>query len=524
MPTTRLQFPRGVSDAGPFAEQPAGVAPPAGLLNFIPDDQGRERGRARPGARRLFGPLAGPVQNMLSVQRSTAAVGVQVASCRRPESWLDRLSGPVFGHVFGLTANTWAMFSNIHDNRGSGAEGVQAVSFHPTGNTLAFVLNWTDGTTSKSACGVRYCDAGGATLWTAEVKDTASVGPWFDYFGRSVEVTTEHTLVAINEWMYVFRNSDGAYVARYADGYGSQTREIRARPDGKVAVLSFGASQAADTTPFVNQPGVVLVKECWHYLSNVSLWEPTGDPANPYRKVNFQSYPATGSWYINLHGTFRFAEHSAAGPRGCFPCSLTCRADNSIVVARTNAGWGPNGNYTPGGEGVRYVSIVAISENGEQLWEADPESIRRAYTGPWGTIYNDIPDPAYAGAGATATWECITADARGDLYVAGTRNAAGINAVKLSGLDGSRVWGVDLGARITPDSIAIDPTDQSVVVGGTRNSAWTGSGGTNAHLWKLNPRTGAVLQSFDIATDPINVFGLDVDRSGRVAIATGFIS
>ncbi len=69
----------------------------------------------------------------------------------------------------------------------------------------------------------------------------------------------------------------------------------------------------------------------------------------------------------------------------------------------------------------------------------------------------------------------------------------------------------------------MDPTTNNPWLAGVRNSAWTGSGSSNATLWELDAQSGNVRRWVDLNKTQ-NGTGVAVNPDGLIALATEYVS
>jgi hypothetical protein len=286
----------------------------------------------------------------------------------------------------------------------------------------------------------------------------------------------------------------------------------------------YGAGFGGGTLP--NFPGgaIAIAAGATAFRSGVALYEPNGG-ASVLTRVQFSSaLPASAPMYEAAHGYLRFAEQSAQSPYGTFPGAIGVGAtDNSCAVVSSNKGWGPSAAFPPADSGP-YISVRKIDASGAILWETDISTVRRNYAGTWGVYHNDVPQ---AGIPDPTLIAC-TMDADGNVYVAGYRNAAaataGFTVAKLASADGAPLAVFNTSGTIRQAGIAIDPTDNTLIVVGDRNDKWTGSGGTAlAYMWKLNREDLTLLWAWDILESG-SATGVAVNASGQIAYSSDYVT
>ncbi len=572
MASQEITFPfRGVTDKTPFIKTPGDSCPPGSLRNVRVFDitKDRARGGQRPGLTRLFDTQicgGNPVQAVASFSKPPKTTGYELGTTRRvTDNIVSRTSAGLAGQAWILNPVP-GMIRDFLDSRGGGAAPGICCCWHPeiTNNIRRgfFCTSYTDAGSNngKQTTGVNCIDDQGVTLWQAVLEDRQA--------GGSLPSTPNTRTISVNSikvalpatdngfvivgvlltrvtaplttqgYVYVYKASDGTYLKRYdLGGWASEAMAIAVRTDGKVAVL-FNGSGAAGTLP--NHPNIppgsnAIQDGATLFRSGIMLFTATGDLAEPLRQEVFgDQLDPLDTYYEAAHGYFRFSEQLARAPFGCYPTSMAAGLDGSLLVTFSNRGWGPNGFYQPTDTQYPYTTAALISIDGIVIWEADTESIRRAYTGPWGTYYNDLPDTGDPFSGNPCTlWACAVGPA-GELYVGGCRNTSsttpsdGHNVWRLAQADGRIVWSGNVGgsasaysAGIAQNGMAVDPLDSNVVVAGYRNAVGAVSPATSAHLWKLDAATGQPVWSYDLNTASAGIaYGVDVESRGLILYTT----
>jgi len=281
--------------------------------------------------------------------------------------------------------------------------------------------------------------------------------------------------------------------------------------------------------------------------------------------------PTSGS----THYTLRLSSVLNRSPRGGLPFAackapdpvgpIDFRADDPFFIGFTNKGYGvtsaaptimTDANYGsaagwawPDDVSTPPTVVAKFDGKGTKLWEVDAESLVRTYdimpTGSAVVYHNDIPSSVDV-AGPMASVMAMRCDSTGNLYIAGLRNGpegtptTGFNVRKLDGANGSIIWRANLKGKIYMDALRISPIDGSIFVVGERNDDWESPAGRYATLWKLSSVDGSIIDSYDFGLsdslwspaansttlnsngylDRHSAIGIDIDRSGRVAITT----
>ncbi len=225
------------------------------------------------------------------------------------------------------------------------------------------------------------------------------------------------------------------------------------------------------------------------------------------------------------HNYYRFADQSVQRPHGCVVTDMAVGADGSVVVTRSNQGWGPNATpWRPGATGGSYtppvpdVTITKINRDGVTVFEIDPGSnkfdgLGAGYNGT--PHYNDINAP---------TFRAVAIDANGAVYAAGYQNPSGYSVARISSTGGVdwRKNVVNAGAAVSLSAIAVDPTDGNLIVCTPYNAGWDGAT-RSAHIFKLAASDGRIIWNFT-ATPGVAALAVAVSRTGRIAFGTDYPS
>jgi hypothetical protein len=528
--TPRVELPtRGVSDKYGTEDQPGAFVPPASMRNVMPKTGANDEPRMgrRFGLTKLFKDQFGggkPVQAFATVERAAGISGTQPGPRQVPDAD-SRIATALTGHCFVIDAVT-SMIVAIKDNNAVGGLAFDC-AWHPdeTVNCVAFLTITTVAGQPATSINLFNMNTRGV-VWNA----VASL-PGVPCLANQVAVGTTYTFVVANEFIWVYKTSDGTFCKKYdIDGWAYECLSVAIRPDGKVAVGFWGTGKVG-TLP--NQPVLPQgIAESSFYRSGIALFTVnTNTPAEPLTRVRFgPALATTDPWYEADHGYARLGELLNRGHRGAIPYSMAVGPTNEIVLGITNKGWGWNDTYEPDDISTAKTSIAVFDEDGYLLYEKDVESATLAYTGAWGTFYNDIPlnDATHNNPPGTQTPKpssnAIAVDSDGNYYVAGRRNNAGYSVFKMSeGEDGSVQWRYDSGYVVEQHCIALDPTDGNLWVAVMRNNVYGGAT-ANAILLKLNTIDGTLLRTYDIAPVPTyGAWGIAVNSRGEVAFTTDYI-
>lgn len=557
---------RGVSDRTAFSAQAVGLVPPDSLRNVRPDDVSKRHGRVgqRAGTKRFVDTQicgGAPIQLLATVSRASRVTGYQAVDCADVTVWEPRDSFALEGQCW-MLGSAPSMFRDFADGRGGTSTNLGvACKWHPLiTNDIRrafYSALFNDVTVNGGAdfSAITCVDELGAVLWTANLEDKqaggALPGSPRAIYANHVNVVAPtlgsgHVLISVlasdattqQGYLYVFDAASGAYLKRYdMRGFAGEVQQTAIRTDGKIAVLFWGTGGTAtefclDGTPIT--PGGFSM----YFRSGIALFELSGDAADPLRDVGFQGTTAPGVKVENLtHGHWRFSEKLLGRrPWGAYPTSIAAGPDNRLVVTFTNKGWGPNASYPPADNATYYSTVALLAADGTVEWEADTDSIRRAYVIGVDTYYNDIPLNGDAfGTKPPSLFACAVG-LDGTIFVGGARNSssatatAGFNLFALSSIDGRMLWRTNMGGAaaafsggVAQGGLCIDPADGNLIVAGYRGTAWTGAATRNAHLWKINKDNGAVIWHYDLR-EAVNAYSVDCDSRGRIVYTTAYVT
>ncbi len=500
----------GATNAQALADTPPGFAPLGPLRNFSPrsTNADRARGGQRAGLSRVvaeaFG--TGPMQKIASVSLSSRVTGFQLdpGSCEEITDGSSRESEAIEGHCFLLDA-AGGMDRDFYNSTPGSMLSANAVCFSPAGTKAYFAVNYTATMPSTS---IRAVDlATGATLWTSAIESVSKT-----HSCNTIDADNDYVYVATVEGLVMLERDTGSEVYNQPidqPSWSSEIVEARVRPDGQIVVAFNGA----DTN--VSLAGGTAGGS--DFRSGIALYERQA-AVIPIRRVRFGSVvSASDDWYEGDHGYYRVSEHGAARPHGCAMTGLAVGADNSVIGFRRNKGWGPNGAYVPG-DSIPPITVFKLSASGELLWEADTASIRDAYSGWFGTVYNDrgSTDPSIHAGCVLATGEVVCAGAR-------SPRANNACAFLLDGDTGVMLDSVDLGGVIRQAACALVPSAGLVALGGDRNTGWPDAGGANAHLWLVDTLDLSVARAIDLS-HAVSCLGVDARDDDALLMVTDYVA
>lgn len=537
---------RGASDVRPFIKQ-------AGSYAAAPSTIQNVRVRARGKNRRTMGPRDGIVQTFpTAIGNGGAGAPVQLLAN------VTRASGTVYStgpRVLGgagesktagvLKGQAWVLGTNLAMQRSfqdvtARDGGAYACAWHQDGVRFAFGTIFSLTSPSRWVSRVNMCNADtGAILWSTTLEDMDAGGSLpatpRDRYINSIFVGSLLTFCSVGGYVYILRTTDGVYLRRYSlSNWAWETQHAIIRPDGYLAV------------PYLGNPGIfgpvtdAAYNEGAYFRAGIALFLIAG-PLDHTVGGNILSEVQYGvkktnayTWYED-HLHFRFGEKSPRGPRGGAPYAFAVSpTSGKVFVGITNQGFGPDLSFPPDGS-VPYRTVLCISSgraDASILWEADTDSYRRDWLGTgW---FNDIPIQANgfpilpAPGGPEPSVNALCVDGDDNVYTGGHLNAAagGYNIFKLRGTDGALQWRQSLGAMVYQHCIAFDPVSRLIVVVGARNHDWTGAAGRDAHLWRLDSNSGAIIDEYDLGGGgggAVSAFGVAVSSTGRIAYCSQFV-
>lgn len=507
-----------MTDNGSAIDTPAGYTLPAGLRNVRLSDPITKRRRLsrRPGlalAQSLV--LPGPVQELRTVTRARTEVGLVIDVCENVTQGRARTGAAPSGNIFRREPSGGVVeqaFLNVVASGGPSNHPTVTLGVNTARTMTAVASNYTDTVSGFVETAIQLYNELLEPVWDNPLVIASGSA---DRFTNTLTLTGRWIFATVNENVVVIDQADGSIVQTFdCNGWSNEAVDCAVLPDGRLAVLMFGAG--FNTTL---ASGVPVVGGA-HFRSGVMLCNVADSGPTVLTQAIWGGRLTTGDTFFEAdHGYFRISEHAQGAPRGCRPHAIAVSpVDGSIYVCRTNQGWGPNGNYQPDGT-TGYVSVMGINPNGTRKFEIDTLSLRLAYTGWWGTYYNDIGNHTLRAA--------VVHPERDELYVAGRRNVAspataGTNVYRIRTSDGAVLAQKNLSGTIAQAAIAVDPIDGSILCAGERNDDWDGSGGTiEADVWRLDPITLRVLRSYDWNTSSIDASGVGVLAGGDLVTTGG---
>lgn len=533
-----LQLPiLGVSDDRAYLDTPQEFVPLSAMRNVLPHapTKGRRQMGTRPGLVRAFSGRigAGPVTGLRSINRPSISGGFNLGNAT-DLAGTSKLSASLLGQVWKLDAvpsMDWSAYIDVTGDSGPANNVVNAACFSLDGTKIIVASNYLKGSYTKAI--VVCIDAEtGVELWDHSI-ETASV----HRFVNTVRCGSTFVFVATNQYVRVIELATGALVEE--NNLGGWSSEV---VDTGVAfidsingfgqtittetlfVLFAGSTALGGPTSTLNggtmPDGTVtatpltidIPESARDFRSGVMKFSISNASPYPPSVLTQQSYGTqiattapNAEQGLARHGYWRFSEQSRNSPYGCKPTAMAVHEDGTVLVVRCNQGWGPTSAFRPSPQlnGAKpFVSATMISPLGVRLWESDEAGSvtndgfgEGYYSGT--PHYNDIKNP---------TFIACAMDDQKYAVVAGRVNQGGWNVAVLDP-DGFRiaeaVTAAGLGT-VREGCAALDPVDGNFIVGGDRTSLWkvafddVSTVGTNAHLWKINARSGRVVWGYDL--------------------------
>lgn len=558
---------RGVANSTGFIDTPPGFVPFSldedGLpraRNFLPHTPGsKDRGQMgqRHGFSKVFDVQMGAglaVQAMTNVARASVVTGFTQTDAQTMTNGLSLES-------VALSVTNYAQLDSVPSADGFGFldDGVSHANFvqvaatcpvmHTDGYQFAFIASNYTGTDGFSRSTIRcFRTDTGATVWTYTISTAIT-----NRFINTMTCSDNFLFVCTNAVVLMLRVADGSLVATEtlnADAQESIESCVFKDADGDewLFVLFAGSEVAGATVAGVTieagnpashfRAGVTRLLIGNEYVSTTGPYAglPLTGSSTGWGQV---LVPATGAadnvasrFYERFHGYFRFSERSRVVGHGCLPTAIHCDPrTGTLVIARTNQGYGPNSGldtvgtgasgltFAPDGTIFEPVSVCAISFDGELLWETDIGSI---FEIGLGGFYNDIP----TGADDDPSLSAVRCNRLGTACVAGRQNIIGYSVFLLDIVDGTILNKNNVMATtgsVRQACMGVDPGDQNFVIGGDRNDDWEGSSSTNAHLWKVHAVTAEIVWYFDLGA-AVSSLGLGMLAMGGIVYGFDYVA
>lgn len=557
----RVNIPvRGATDTARFRELPAGFVPLDNIRNvrvFTPRGGVPQIG-TRPGVAEVFTNLGSSmVQGMCVLNRASLSAGFTLGD---PEDAGDGISRAGVG----ASGNLWVIDDNPTPSilynytldtvvpTAAPYPNVTAVAFSPDG-TLLIAAHSERNVHGKYMVRLRCLTAAtGALNWTASYNDDGSTDDYTVYAG-CIACSRDFVFVGAKASLIAVRlsgtNAGRVYDCGTLNGWASEIAAVGvwlpSFGGNGFVYAAFQGTTAGNQTDFVGGGsfnGSPLVDDdidagitASHFRAGVMKWgiydaDGSGGSIYPVHRVTygtqFTSLTSPGVEYGANHLYYRIWEQSIQKPHGCYITDMAVGTDGSVVLTRTNQGWGPNATpWRPGATGGSYsplvpdVTITKIDPNGLTQWEIDPGSNHDNGNGSGfdGSTqhFNDINHP---------TFRAVAMDANGAVYAAGYQNPSGYSVVRLSS-DGGIDWRqnvVPAGSAVSISAITVDPTDGNLIVATPWNAGWSGAT-ENAHLFKLSANDGRIIWAFSVASTGAQGLAVAVSPTGRIAFGTDYV-
>lgn len=558
----RLPLPiKGVSDAPAYIDTPGAFVPLNGLRNVLPNSPTKDRQQlgTRPGLRRSFSGRigAGPVVGLRAINRPSISGGFNLGNSS-DMTGDSKLSASLQGQVWRLDSvpsMAWQYYADVTGDGGPANNVVNAVAFSRDGTKIIFATNYLKSGYTKAL--IVCVDAEtGVDLWDHEIEVAST-----HRFVNTIRCGTSYVFVATNQYVRVLELGTGALVEENdlggwstevvdtgiafietVNGFGQQvtTETLFVVFTGSTALTTPTNTLNGGTMPdgtVTATPCIVDIPEAARdFRSGVmkfSIDNSSPHPPTVLSRATYGTQIATSApnaeQGMARHGYWRFSEHGRNAPYGCTPTAMAVQEDGTVLVIRCNQGWGPTSAFRPSPQlngGKPFISALKIDPTGALLWESDEagsvtnDGFGEGYYSPV-PHYNDIKKP---------TFVACAMDDDGYAIVAGRVNQGGWNVAILDA-DGFRIAEAVTAAgvgTIREGCAAIDPDDGNFIVGGDRTAGWkvafddVSTVGTNAHLWKINARSGRVVWGYDLLK---SVSALSVAcAAGGAVFGTDYVS
>lgn len=546
---------RGVSNHAGFIDTPPGIAPYAldadgkpRARNFLPHSPGsKDRGSVgqRHGHRLLFPQQCGGAggsawQALVPVARASVIDGYRPGTCTPLTDGESEVSGAITGNwalIDSVPSSDYVGTLDVSDDGGGVVNSVNATAVCPVAQTnddgetyYRFMVssNYTSGGNTRARIRCIRSDTK-ATVWTYGISAGGQ-----DKFINTMVCSDNFLFVCSNGNVLVLRVTDGTLVMTCAlEGWSQEAIEAdvyKTVAGDEYLFVGFNGSDVAGATSGNSTPiDAGVAATCFRagvmrYRINNEYVSATG----PYQNADVLTYPTTG-WgqtldldtgdinnadidlFDSFHGYFRVSEWSAVEGHGCLINGLRVhKGTGTVVVARTNQGYGPNSSYPPDGATQPSITVFAISFEGVLLWEADTNSILESGAGGY---QNDIP----IGAGDDPSISAVCVNTRGEVCVSGRQNAASFNTFGLDVRNGTLEWQANTqsaSGSTRQGAIGVDPGDGHIIIGGDRNDDWDGADpGDNRNWFKVHSQTGEVLETFEHGAN-VSILSVSVFPNG----------
>lgn len=592
----RLAFPlRGVSNKSAYLDGTAGFVPPQSLRNVRPHDVDgdRERFSPRAGMWRLSGQRLGPsvtsfVQGLANVSQASSITGYTYGDGQDITGG-ESLDGTT---IINATDPTFLKFNGwvIAQDRGLRAKlnelGQADATFNddiadePTlGPKPCFACCWSpDGEYEYILSLFPIAAGSNPIIWSiskfdrdgesvAEFGSDLDIGlvgysTWGDYppaggaiagdsFPNHMVCDDEYVFVAAGKYIYVLNAEDGAHLQQLdLSDYATEVMALAIRPDGYLVACFAGAAGTIDVAVGNDALGLAPTDlgagtdrdNGFYWRAGVALMTITpGLVETDSTVLALTQYGAkrtdTGAADYEDHPTFRISEKSVRIPGfGAIPNTLCVLPDNSVIVGRTNRGWGrEDANKPLDTQPLVSIFKIGTGTTGASLeWERDVGSILEQTQWDTTTVRCDVPvldDTAGISSPRTnitddphPTVDAIVGNSIDGVhfYCAGRRTGANFsnNVWKVRSVDGEVVDSTNISPTgehwFNQNCAAFNELDNTVVLCGRRKNGATDT----ANLWILDGETLDVLHEQDLGYS-VDAYGCAVSVNGEILYVTG---
>lgn len=590
-----LAWPRqGVTNTTAFIATQAGWVPPANLQNVRLHDVGtdRERFSPRAGMSRLSNQRLGAtartfVQAVPVVAQSSSITGYTYGNSERITGGVSvdgtsiingtdptflKWNGWIIAPDKGLRAKLNELGQDnpaLNDNHASepiyGPTAAFSCAWSPDGqwayHLSLFPLNagtpyviWSiskhskDGDVDTDFGSHPNVNVEGYTHWGDYAPSGGSING--DSFPNHMIATDEYLFVAAGRYIYVIGTSDGARIQQFDCGWATEVMSLDIRLDGRlVACFAGRAGTVGSITPgtaaLATSPTAIGAgtdrSNGFYWRAGVALMDiANGLVEEDSEVLTLVQYGAkrtdTASADYEDHMTFRFAEKSGVLPGfGCIPNCIKAMPDGSVIVGRTNRGWGRQNADKPI-DTQPLVSILRISPGttgATILWERDVGSILETTTWASTTTRCDIPVLAdTTGVSPRSnviddphpTVDAVVGNSSDGLffYAAGRRTGTNFpnNLYRVRVADGQVVKATNISPTgehwFNQNCAAYNQLDNTLVVCGKRKNGATDT----AHLWIVDGDTMDVVTEWDLDYS-VDAYSVAVSVEGNILYTTG---
>lgn len=565
-----IQLPvRGVSDALPHIQQPGDLAGPEAMRNVRLNAYGKATATMGPreGLKQAFPGLGsgGRIQALFNVSSASSQVVTAgertsfVVDSTGASAGFSQNSGAIRGQAWVIDTDNSLEIQ--YDEQATNAVGydANACAWHPDGTKFCVCVIFREtlsGGISRVRVRVTMVDvATQAVVWARTLSCNPPAGgsnPDQDLYVNSMTITNEWVVIAAGPYVHVYATSDGTYTSLYSfDNWLWEITDVVevTRKVGTTTIQNNGFAVIGVGNPTVF--GAVTTNdygEGAYFRSSIVAFSIASNGGIVLDRRWQRGYTTSHPLYEDYtYGHIRIGERLQRRPRGMIPQGIACDSESRLVVVGTNTGMGPTSGLVPGPSPQNYAWANGVGgyqnvlktqrliyrpafgdtdsqENFSFVWQTDTNSRRDLWLDT--TWRNDIPYDRnlnwIPGLEDAFGINAVCVDSYGDVYVAGRANTAGQNVMKLRGSDGALIWSTNVGELVYQNGIQYDPVSQLVIVAGKQNTAWTGSNGRPAMLWRINPVNGVIVSHFSLQV-PCSVYNMKIHpTTGKIVIATSW--